>query len=71
MADVWDDPEPPITDPCTRRCGISSQLGYCRGCFRSLDEVARWERMTEWEQRQVVEKMKQREKSYNEMHIGK
>ena len=32
----------PITSPCTGVCRIDSASGWCVGCGRTLDEIARW-----------------------------
>jgi predicted Fe-S protein YdhL (DUF1289 family) len=61
MVDVWNDPVPDPVDPCTRRCGVSSVTGWCRGCYRTLTEIADWERLTKDEQLEVLDKAKQRE----------
>ena len=33
---------------------MDPQSGYCRGCQRTLDEIARWGQMSEAEQRAVL-----------------
>jgi predicted Fe-S protein YdhL (DUF1289 family) len=35
--------------PCLNICSLDEQ-GICRGCYRSLDEIAGWMRMTAPEQ---------------------
>ncbi|NIJ19699.1 hypothetical protein FHS95_001368 [Sphingomonas naasensis] len=32
----------PIPSPCTGICKIDSASGWCIGCGRTLDEIARW-----------------------------
>jgi len=59
---VWDDPIPEAVDPCTRQCGVSSVTGLCRGCFRKLDEIAKWEQMTKDEKIQVLTLVEERKK---------
>lgn len=39
--------------PCIQVCQINEQTGFCAGCFRSQEEIARWLRYTD-EQRQLV-----------------
>jgi len=34
--------QPPIVSPCTSVCEMDAHTGLCRGCFRTLDEIARW-----------------------------
>ena len=31
-----------VGSPCTSVCVIDPGLGYCIGCFRTLDEIADW-----------------------------
>ena len=34
--------EAEVASPCTSVCEIDARSGYCRGCFRTLDEIAAW-----------------------------
>ena len=34
--------EPP--SPCIKVCTMDPRWGVCRGCFRTLDEIAGWSR---------------------------
>lgn len=46
---------PPIDtaeSPCINVCVIDVD-GTCRGCYRTLDEVARWSRMSDAERRET------------------
>lgn len=31
-----------IPSPCTHVCRMSSQTGWCEGCYRTLDEIVQW-----------------------------
>lgn len=31
-----------IASPCINVCRMNAVTGLCDGCFRSLDEIARW-----------------------------
>ncbi len=31
-----------IPSPCVSVCRMTPDGGHCEGCFRSLDEIARW-----------------------------
>ena len=35
-------PEGEVASPCTSVCEMDPRSGYCRGCFRTLDEIAAW-----------------------------
>jgi predicted Fe-S protein YdhL (DUF1289 family) len=40
--------------PCIAVCQIDPATGYCRGCWRTIDEIARWLSMTAAEKRGVL-----------------
>ena len=31
-----------LPSPCVSVCTMDSETGWCRGCFRTLDEIAQW-----------------------------
>lgn len=43
-----------IASPCNKVCVIDAQSGLCRGCLRTLDEIARWAGMSDRERDQVT-----------------
>jgi predicted Fe-S protein YdhL (DUF1289 family) len=43
--------------PCTGVCVLDENAGWCRGCRRTLDEIAAWRDMTQDEQRAVLQKL--------------
>ena len=44
---------PEVPSPCTNVCRMNADTGYCEGCFRTLDEIARWSGATPEEKRAV------------------
>jgi predicted Fe-S protein YdhL (DUF1289 family) len=42
--DIWKRDE--VQSPCVKLCVIHPEASICVGCHRSLDEIARWSRMT-------------------------
>ncbi len=32
----------PVLSPCTKVCALDPATGLCRGCCRTLDEIAAW-----------------------------
>lgn len=40
--------------PCNKICVIDQASGLCRGCGRSLDEIARWAAMPDEERRAIM-----------------
>jgi predicted Fe-S protein YdhL (DUF1289 family) len=45
--------ELPVPSPCISVCRMSEASGLCEGCFRTLDEIARWSGMSEADKREV------------------
>jgi predicted Fe-S protein YdhL (DUF1289 family) len=55
---------PPAVDrrprsPCTKICSLDRQ-GFCAGCLRTGEEIARWMTMTAAEQWQLVAELERR-----------
>ena len=42
--DIWKRDE--VESPCTKVCVIHPQEGICAGCYRTLDEIGSWSKMT-------------------------
>ena len=55
--------------PCLNICSLD-ESGVCRGCFRSLAEIAEWTRMSVGEQWAVVDRAQARRLA-NEQECGK
>ncbi len=45
---------PSVSTPCVKLCTIDPASGLCRGCRRTLDEIAAWASMSERERRAVM-----------------
>ncbi|MBL1457384.1 DUF1289 domain-containing protein [Methylophaga sp.] len=45
--------------PCIGKCGLDAQ-DICRGCFRTMDEILRWENMSEADRQATVMNCKER-----------
>ena len=43
-----------IASPCNKVCVMNEATGLCRGCYRTLDEIARWGTMSDAERSAVV-----------------
>ena len=46
MTALPDRPPPPIKPPCVKVCVVDGESGLCMGCYRRLNEVAGWARLT-------------------------
>lgn len=44
-----------MESPCILVCSIDGKTGYCFGCGRTRDELARWIEMTDAERRAVMD----------------
>ena len=44
----------PIKTPCIKVCVVDGESGLCLGCFRRLNEVAGWARLSDEERDQIL-----------------
>jgi predicted Fe-S protein YdhL (DUF1289 family) len=56
--DVWKRDE--IASPCVKLCVVHPEERICVGCYRSIDEISRWSRMTHEERATVMEDLPSR-----------
>ncbi len=49
-----------IETPCIKVCVLDPASGLCRGCGRSLDEIARWGSMSAEERHRIMGALKGR-----------
>ena len=50
--EVWARDE--VQSPCIKICVIHPEERLCVGCYRSMDEIATWSRLSEAERQAVV-----------------
>lgn len=43
----------PVPSPCVDVCAMDSRTGWCRGCWRTLDEIAVWSSLDDATKRMV------------------
>lgn len=55
---VWSRDE--IESPCIQICVVHPVERICTGCYRSIDEISRWSRMTEAERAAVMDDLSAR-----------
>ena len=46
--------------PCIKVCQMDPVHGVCIGCCRTLDEIARWGAMTDFERERVLSSLTER-----------
>jgi len=49
-----------IESPCIQVCQIDDETRLCRGCLRSLDEIARWGRYSDAERSRIMRELPSR-----------
>jgi predicted Fe-S protein YdhL (DUF1289 family) len=59
-----------ITSPCTGICSIDDNTGYCKGCLRTLEEIANWIRYSEKERLNIVEKLRKRREELKQFTLS-
>lgn len=53
----------PIASPCTGICRMDAATGWCIGCGRTLDEIARWGATTPADREAVMAALAERMKA--------
>ncbi len=43
-----------VESPCVKICVVHPEARICTGCLRSIDEIARWSRMTPAERHEIM-----------------
>lgn len=43
-----------VVSPCVRVCIIEPRSGYCRGCLRTLPEIAGWGRVDDRRKLEII-----------------
>lgn len=59
-----------IESPCILVCTIDTETGFCLGCARTLDEIARWSSMSAEERMAVLALLSDRHEIIVEKRIG-
>lgn len=53
-------PPAPIKTPCIKVCVVDGESGLCLGCFRRLNEVAGWARLSDAERERIMQELPDR-----------
>lgn len=56
MSNPFDD----VPSPCIKVCAIDADLGICRGCLRTLNEITVWSTLSPGSKRAVLARLDQR-----------
>ena len=57
--DIWKRDE--IQSPCTRVCLVHPEARICTGCFRTIDEIAGWSRLSNDQRATIMAELPSRE----------
>lgn len=55
---VWQRKE--VDSPCVQVCVVHPQERICTGCYRSIDEITRWSKMSNEERALLVQELPSR-----------
>lgn len=55
-----DAPPRPIATPCIKVCVVDGESGLCLGCYRTLPEVASWQKLDEAERTRIMSELASR-----------
>ena len=50
----------PIQTPCNKICTIDPASGLCRGCGRTLNEIAQWSTLTDMARARIMAALPER-----------
>jgi predicted Fe-S protein YdhL (DUF1289 family) len=52
-----------VASPCVKVCALDNETGLCRGCLRTMNEIADWVEMTAEEKRATLERVAERKRA--------
>ena len=67
--DVWKRAE--VESPCIKICVIHPESRLCTGCWRSIDEIGAWSKMSPEVRRAVMEELPAREAALKKLRGGR
>ena len=53
--EIWKRDE--IESPCIKLCVIHPEARICAGCYRSIDEIGTWGRLSPQERRRIMDEL--------------
>jgi len=56
----------PIETPCIKICTLDPKSGLCRGCGRTVDEIAGWMRLSSAERAKIMRMLRNRLESLDD-----
>ncbi len=46
--------------PCSGFCELDKEKKYCKGCFRTIDEIISWQMLSDNDKLEVLRRVKER-----------
>ena len=56
--DIWKRNE--VDSPCVNICIVHPHANICTGCFRTIDEISSWSKMSETERKGIIKELPNR-----------
>jgi uncharacterized protein len=56
--------------PCNGVCTLDPVSHFCRGCWRTIEEIAQWPRLSTHEKRRVLVRAREREAQPQSRHAA-
>jgi uncharacterized protein len=67
--EVWKRDE--VESPCVKLCVVHPEARICVGCYRSIDEISAWSRMSAEARRRVMADLPERAKTISKRRGGR
>lgn len=55
--------EHPLPSPCVSVCELDAVTGFCKGCWRTVDEIGRWSALDNPGKIAVLERLRERRRA--------
>ena len=49
-----------MNSPCIKVCKIAPDTGFCVGCFRTIDEIRLWKKLTDVQRQDIMQLLEKR-----------
>lgn len=63
-------PPRPVTTPCIKVCIVDGESGLCLGCYRTLEEIAGWARLSDEARAEIMSGLKARRSRIEPKKLG-
>jgi predicted Fe-S protein YdhL (DUF1289 family) len=70
LSEAGADPDPSPASPCLGICLMDPRTRTCRGCLRTIEEIAEWYTASNAEKRAILERLAERRTAVEESRRG-